>query len=120
MTAMLLYTPPNYPTYGGFKPAQDGKGDFVHLFVTSKAEFAERFAAAANSVQDGGVFWLSYPKSTPKQQYDINRDSLWDLVLPRGWHPVAQISLDETWSAIRLKPNEVGVVYERPNNVKKG
>ena len=114
MTASLLYTPPDYPDYEDFSSDKSEKGDFVHLFVTSKAELAERFAEAAEAVTDGGLLWLSYPKSTKTQKYDINRDSLWDLVIPYGWHPVAQVSLDDNWSAMRLKKNEEGVVYERP------
>ena len=114
MTASLLFVPPDYPDYEDFSSNKNEKDNFVHLFVTNKAELSERFAEAAEAVTDGGLLWLSYPKSTKTQKYDINRDSLWDLVIPYGWHPVAQVSLDEKWSAMRLKKNEEGVVYERP------
>ena len=114
MTATLLYAPPEYPGYEGFSGVKDGKSDFVHLFVTSKAELSERIIEAAEAVTDGGLLWLSYPKSAKAQKYDINRDSLWDLVIQYGWHPVAQVSLDDNWSAMRLKKNDEGVVYERP------
>lgn len=117
MTASLFYVPPEYPDYDGFSDVKDGKDDFVHLFVSSKTELSDRFADASDAVRDGGLLWLSYPKSTGKQKYDLNRDSLWDLVLPHGWHPVAQVSLDEKWSAIRLKCNEPGVIYERPKKI---
>ncbi|MCL2397975.1 MAG: hypothetical protein FWC93_07925 [Defluviitaleaceae bacterium] len=117
MTMKALYSPPDYPKYNN---AQDDKYDFVHLFVTSQKEFAERFATAADIVNTAGLFWLSYPKSAGKQKYDINRDSLWDLVLARGWHPVGQVALDDTWSAVRLKPNEPGIAYSRPANMKGG
>jgi len=118
ITAALLFAPPEYPDCDGFSDEKDGKDDFVHLFVSSKAEFNDRFTDATNAVRDGGLLWLSYPKSTGKQKYDLNRDSLWNLVLPLGWHPVAQASLDEKWSAIRLKCNEPGKTYERPKNIK--
>jgi len=118
MTAHIICPPPGYPTFGGFSHANGGKYDFIHLFVTSKQEFAERFGSAAEFVAGNGLLWVSYPKSTRKQAYDINRDSLWHLVLPLGWHPVAQISLSDEWSAVRLKRNEAGVVYAHPKNVK--
>ena len=118
MTAALLYVPADYPIWEDFCDVKDGKDDFVHLFVSSKAEFSERFADAAEAVRDDGVFWLSYPKSAGKLKYDINRDSLWGLAISHGWHPVAQVSLDEQWSAMRLKRNEPGEVYEPPKNVK--
>jgi len=118
MTAALLYAPTEYPLYEGFSTVKEGKDDFVHLFVASKAEFEERFADATDAVTDDGLLWVSYPKSKGRQKYDINRDILWNLVLPLGWHPVSQVSLDEHWSAVRLKRNEPDVVYERPSNVK--
>ena len=118
MTAGIMYPPSEYPYYNGFCDIKEGKDDFIHLFVTSKEEFTQRFPDAAESVADNGLLWISYPKSDKKQKYDINRDSLWSLVLPLGWHPVAQVSLNDDWSAVRLKPNEPGVVYEKPGNVK--
>jgi hypothetical protein len=115
MTAALLYAPQDYPyNYEGFSDVKEGKDDFVHLFVTSKTELTERFTEAAEAVADNGLLWVSYPKSTKTQKYDINRDSLWDLVIPFGWHPVAQVSLDDSWSAVRLKKNEPSVEYSRP------
>jgi len=120
MSVTLLHTPPDYPDYDGFSHVENNKSDFVHLFITNRAEFFERFTTAVGAAADGGLLWLSYPKASGKQKPDINRDSLWELVLPHGWHPVAQVALDETWSAIRLKQNEPGVVYERPGNMKAG
>jgi len=118
MTAALLYVPPEYPDYDGFSDFKEDKDDFVHLFVTSKEEFSERFGDAEGSVCDESLFWLSYPKLSRTEKYDINRDVLWDLVILYGGHPVAQVSLDEKWSAVRLKRNESGVHYERPNRAK--
>jgi len=118
MTAALLYAPPEYPDRKDFSDVKNGKDDFVHLFVTSRAELDERFIEAAEAVTNDGLLWVSYPKSKGKLKYDINRDSLWEMVIPKGWHPVSQVSLDDEWSAVRLKPNEEGVVYEPPSNVK--
>ena len=58
MTASLLYAPPDYPDYEDFSSDKREKDDFVHLFVTSKAELAERFAEAAEAVTDSGMLWL--------------------------------------------------------------
>jgi hypothetical protein len=118
MTATLLHAPLEYPTCDDLNNANVDSADFVHLFVTSKTEFEERFTEAAEAVTDNGLLWISYPKSIKKQKYDINRDSLWNMVLLKGWHPVSQVSLDKQWSAVRLKRNEPGMVYEHPKNVK--
>lgn len=118
MAARVFNPPEAYPESLELNWKPSGSADFVHLFAENRAQFASSFAAAAKAVKDGALFWVSYPKGSGKQRYDINRDSLWDLVIPHGWHPVAQVSLNEKWSAVRLKPNEAGKEYERPNNVK--
>ena len=35
---------------------------------------------------------------------DLNLDSLAALVSERGLRPVRQVSLDDTWSALRFRP----------------
>jgi hypothetical protein len=118
MRASILYAPPEYPVFDGFCDKRNGVSDFVHLFVSSKLEFEERYAEATKILADGGLLWVSYPKSKGKRMHDINRDILWDLVIPLGWHPVALVSLNEQWSAIRLKLNELDKIYERPKGIK--
>ena len=120
-TAVVYYPPESYPKSPDMVWDGDGRGsfDFVHLFVESREQFAERFQQAAEVSKDSGLFWISYPKSKGKIKYDINRDSLWGLLLSVGFHPVAQISLNDDWSAVRVRKNEKGVVYERPGNVKR-
>lgn len=109
----------NYPTEYPFnKEAShdfDGKAEFIHLFINSKKEFDEYFDNAVSNFEENSLFWISYPKAKGKEKPDINRDILWDLVLATGFHPVSQIALDENWSAVRVKINEKGKVYKRPN-----
>jgi len=120
-TAMAFCAPGDYPKSPELNWISEGQGqaDFVHLFVESREQFAEGFPQAAETLKDSGLLWVSYPKSKGKVKYDINRDSLWALLLDAGYHPVAQVSLSDDWSAVRVKKNEAGVVYERPGNVKK-
>ena len=72
MIATVLYAPPEYPAYDGFSYIKSDKADFVHLFVTSQAEFSERYLKASEAVTDNGLLWVSYPKSDRKNKYDIN------------------------------------------------
>ncbi|MCL2376630.1 MAG: hypothetical protein FWC76_04455 [Defluviitaleaceae bacterium] len=118
-TAAVFYAPDGYPKWPEMIWGGDGQADFVHLFIESRQQFEERFPQAAKAHKDAGLFWVSYPKSRGKIKYDINRDSLWELLLSVGFHPVSQVSLNEDWSAVRIKKNEEGVVYERPGNVKR-
>ncbi|MDR2516126.1 MAG: hypothetical protein LBC88_01950 [Spirochaetaceae bacterium] len=105
------YPPHSFTVYGG---EANGPYPFIHVFVRSREDFKAYVPAVSALLAGGGLFWISYPKGSAKTRPDINRDSLWDLVIPQGFHPVAQIALDETWSAVRLKPNEKGAAYVRP------
>jgi len=117
--AAVLYAPPGYPKAGGLRWTDAGPADFTHVFAESRAQFVRRFPGAMAACREDGLFWVSYPKSRGKKICDINRDSLWDLLLSAGFHPVSQVALDEEWSALRVKRNEPGAVYERPGNVKR-
>jgi hypothetical protein len=117
-SACVLYPPEGYPseTSGLEFGTQTGinRFDFVHLFVSSKAEFEGRIKEALSKRASGGLFWISYPKASGKNKPDINRDSLWDLAVPFGVHPVSQVALDELWSAVRFVDNKPGEDYTRP------
>lgn len=119
-SALVINPPRDYPKGENISWLKEGQADFVHLFVAGKEEFEALFTKALSHVKEEGLFWLSYPKGKGKAKPDINRDSLWDLVLPRGYHPVAQVALNDTWSALRLKKNEQGKEYLRPNSKKGG
>ncbi len=115
-SACVLHAPESYPFEESalqFDPSAAGC-DFVHVFVSSRQEFEERIGAALSKRKPDGLFWLSYPKVSGKLKTDINRDIIWDLALSYGIHPVASVSLDDTWSAIRFVDNKPGEVYERP------
>jgi hypothetical protein len=115
----VLYAPPDYPPLMELNVSGKEQADLVHLFVESHEQFTERFPQAAEACKKDGALWISYPRSKGKITYDINRDSLWSLLLAEGFHPVSQISLDGKWSAVRAKRNETGAVYSFPDNVKK-
>ena len=69
MIATLLYAPHEYPSYYAFSDTKDNKGnksEFVHLFVKSQAEFAERFSEASNAVADGGCSGCLIPNLIEK------------------------------------------------------
>ena len=38
---------------------------------------------------------------------DIRRDSVWTALEKAGLHPVSQVAIDETWSALRGRPPEM-------------
>jgi hypothetical protein len=51
------------------------------------------------------VLWVAYPKAN---RADINRDTLWPILGEYGLRPIGQVSVDETWSALRFRPDKEG------------
>jgi len=91
--------------------------DFVHVFVNSQEDFEKYIELAKSICKKDALLWISYPKVKGKVKYDINRDSLWDLALNHNLHPVSQISINDDYSAVRLKfhnESEKGE-FKRPN-----
>jgi len=76
--------------------------DAVLVFAKDKAELEPRLPMLAEVAGRGGISWLAYPKAR-QLGTDLNRDIIRELVPSAGLDPVRQISLDETWSALRLK-----------------
>lgn len=86
------------------KPA--GTFDFVQLFVKTLADLRSNSPAALEAVKYDGLLWVSYPKKSSKFESDPSRDVIWAEVAESGWRPVAQVSVDEVWSAMRLRAAE--------------
>lgn len=78
--------------------------DFVHLFVLSRLELLEQLPATLKNAPNGAAVWISYPKKTSGRSHDINRDVVIAEVLQFGWRSVSNISLNDNWSAVRLRP----------------
>ncbi len=73
--------------------------------------FAETLSAATSmvprlkaSLADGGVLWICYPKLTSAKAGELSRDLLWKELGKLGLRAVAQVALDDTWSAMRFIP----------------
>ena len=47
--------------------------------------------------------WIGYPKGG-QLGTDLNRDRLVAAPAARGVQPVRQVSIDQTWSALRFRP----------------
>ena len=61
---------------------------------------APRILAAAKPT---ATIWVSYPKGK-SMATDLNRDIVRTTLQPLGLDTIAQIAIDNTWSALRVKP----------------
>jgi len=77
--------------------------EVVVFFVRSQAELDEGLVATLETLKDGAIFWLAYPKLTSPIAGDLNRNVIGSLAPTYGIEPVAQIAIDSDWSALRFK-----------------
>jgi hypothetical protein len=109
---LVINAPPGYlDAIGGLPEGsaleQSGKGpfDFVHLFVREAAELETMGPAARSAVTYDGILWFSYPKLSSGVASDLSRDIVARIGSGLGLRAVAQVSIDEVWSAIRFRPS---------------
>jgi predicted transport protein len=89
------------------RPGGKGHFDFVHLFVRDSGELESFYNTAHAAMRPDTIFWISYPKQSSGVKSDLNRDSLHVRIISDGWQGVRQVSLDDTWSALRYKRPDV-------------
>jgi ribosomal protein L25 (general stress protein Ctc) len=82
---------------------KDVSFDFIHVFVQSKKELEAHLPKLKSIMAEQGLMWVSYPKGSSGMKVDINRDTIWAYSRTIGMTAVSQISIDDKWSAMRLK-----------------
>ncbi len=82
---------------------KDGDLDFIQSFVTSRKDLEASLATLKAALKSNGLLWVTYPKGTSKTKTDINRDTINAYAQTIGLQGVAMVSVDDTWSALRLK-----------------
>jgi len=80
-----------------------GRADAVLAFVVLAADLDAVAAPAVEAAREDRLAWIAYPKGGHLGT-DLNRDRLADAARERGAQPVRQVSIDETWSALRFRP----------------
>jgi hypothetical protein len=77
--------------------------DFTIAFVSAVAHVTPAFKAALPTYHRGKALWFAYPKKTGSIRTDMSRDAGWDPLAAADLLPVTQISIDDTWSALRFR-----------------
>ena len=78
-----------------------GPGDADVALVLAADAASLRATLAVHDLHGAGAIWVVYPKGN---RADINRDSLWPILAEHGMRPISQVSVDDTWSALRFRP----------------
>jgi hypothetical protein len=81
----------------------NGMYDLIHAFFKQMSVLDTQIVELKSALVESGILWISYPKQSAKQDTNLNRDILRELLLKKGLKAVTQISIDDTWSALRFK-----------------
>ncbi|HEY9205205.1 MAG TPA: hypothetical protein VIO58_04730 [Candidatus Methanoperedens sp.] len=107
---LLLNEPDNYRAILGELPEnvsiltkEGSSADLIQVFVTSRKELEEKLNEIKPKMSLKGLLWVTYPKGTSEIKTDINRDIIREYAQSIGLNSVAMISVNDTWSALRLK-----------------
>lgn len=77
--------------------------DVIQVFVADRKELEAELPSLKSFLAPTGMLWVTYYKGTSQHKTDINRDSIYAYALRLGLQGVAMISIDDDWSALRLK-----------------
>ena len=80
-----------------------GPVDLAQVFVTSRSELGAQLDRAGPALNPAGLLWMACPKGTSGVTTDVNRDTIREYARSVGFQAVAMVSVDGTWSALRLK-----------------
>ena len=112
--ALVLNAPEGYLEQLGETPAEmvtvidpGEKYVYVQLFVKERAELDDWIDRVLGAIAYDAYLWVSYPKGGSGVQTDLNRDKIWKALAEKGISPVSMVSIDEVWSAMRLRPTEL-------------
>ena len=109
-TSVWLSDDSRLPLLGPMPPSvatadQPGTASTAVLFVEDAARVRALVSAHHERLLASPNMWILYPKGN---KADINRDSLWPIVAEYGMRPITQVSVDDTWSALRFRPLKEG------------
>jgi 1-acyl-sn-glycerol-3-phosphate acyltransferase len=113
---LILNPPPGYlaglqPLPGGAAASEHSTGphEVVQLFAHDRAQLERDHGAALGALKPGGVLWMSYPKPSDGPGSDLSRDHGWGVLHGEGLVATTQISVLNSWNALRWRPNAEAV-----------
>jgi len=81
-----------------------GEVDVIQVFVDSQKAAEDQLSRLKNQLKKpDGKLWVTYPKGTSGMKADVNRDTTRKFAPSIGLEAIAIFSMDENWSALRLK-----------------
>jgi hypothetical protein len=85
------------------QPSPQPPVDIIVLFTRHRLELEAHLGSLRSMLAPQGMLWVVYYKGTARIKTDIHRDSINAYAQTLGLAGVAMISIDQDWSALRLK-----------------
>ncbi len=108
-SVLLLNAPKGYEESLGPLPAgarilskSNKPVDLIQVFAKTRAEMLQLLQKAEPLLKPQGLLWATYPKAG-QLDTDLKREVVWECAEAVGMDTVAQIAVDDVWSALRLK-----------------
>ena len=79
------------------------EAQLVFLFVSTRAELEARMPPAVAGLAVEAAIWVFYRKGSRSAGLDMNRGDIWAIADGLGMRPLGLVSIDDTWSAFRLR-----------------
>jgi hypothetical protein len=107
--AAVLGAPEDYSATLGPLPAGlevgrtlRGSFDFLHQFVSRRAELESRLPKLKAALAKDGSLWISWPKKSSGVACDFTEDDVRALALAIGLVDVKVCAVDAVWSGLKL------------------
>jgi hypothetical protein len=97
-----------------FSPGGDFDG--VQLFVINSDDLVSSLKTIIPILKPDTLFWISYPKKSSDIKSDLEMMSSWDEVGKYGYRGVAAASINETWTALRFRPEGQSKISDSGND----
>lgn len=79
------------------------RAQLVFLFVRTRAELEKLMPAAVAALGPASAIWVFFRKGSRQAGLDLNRDTVWAAAEELDMRPLGLVSVNETWSAFRLR-----------------
>ena len=80
------------------------EAQLVFLFVRTRAELEALLPPTVAGLAPDAALWVFYRKGSRAAGLDMSRDDVWTIAEGLGMRPLGLVSIDDTWSAFRLRP----------------
>lgn len=93
----------------------EGNFDGVQVFVKDSADLVNSLKTIIPVLSPDTIFWITYPKKSSGIKSDLEMMSSWDEPGKYGYRSVAAVSVNETWTALRFRPEGQSKVSDSRN-----